>query len=78
MTAKTELPAPPPVSPETRPASRSRTAGKNAEEAGPRAYWGDRLTLKFWLFCFAVMLAMNVLDALQRFIRFLLNGAPAP
>jgi hypothetical protein len=78
MTAKTELPVLPPVTPEIRLVSRSHTAPKNVEATGPQVYWGDRFTLKFWFFCFGVMLAMNVLDALQRFILFLLNGSRAP
>jgi hypothetical protein len=41
-------------------------------------YWGDRLTLWFWICCFVLMLAINVVDAVQRFVLFVMNRPPAP
>jgi hypothetical protein len=78
MTAQTKLPQMPPVIPEARPQSRPPASTKEAKVAGPNVYWGDRLTLKFWLFCFGLMLAMNLVEALHRFVLFLIGRSPAP
>ena len=78
MTAQTKLPQMPPVPPEARPESPSPASTKETKVAGPSVYWGDRLTLKFWLFCFGLMLAMNLLDALHRLVLFLMGRSPAP
>jgi hypothetical protein len=78
MTAQAKPPRMPAVSPEVRSEPRPPAPPKEAESAGPRVYWGDRLTLKFWLFCFGLMLAMNLVEALHRLVLFLLGRSPAP
>jgi hypothetical protein len=78
MTAQTKLPQMLPVTPEARPESQSPASTKDAKVAGPSVYWGDRLTLKFWLFCFGLMLAMHLVEALHRLVLFLMGRSPAP
>ncbi len=78
MTVQTKIPPMPPVSPEAPPESRPSSATKEAQLAGPSAYRGDRLTLKFWLFCFGLLLAMNLVEALHRLVLFLMGRSPAP
>lgn len=78
MTTQTKLPQMPPVNPETRPESRSPASTKEAMAASPSVYWGDRLTLKFWLFCFGLMLAMHLVEALHRVFLLLMGRSPAP
>lgn len=78
MATQTELPQKPPVSPEAEPKSRPPASTKEATVAGPTVYWGDRLTLKFWLFCFGLMFAMNLVEALHRLVLFLMGRSPAP
>lgn len=78
MTAQTKLPEMSPVTPETRLESRPYVSTKEAKVAGLTVYWGDRLTLKFWLFCFGVMLAMHLVEALHRFVLLLMGRSPAP
>jgi hypothetical protein len=46
---------------------------KEEQLAEPRAYWGDRLTIKFWLFCFALMFGITLVEALRSFVLFLLG-----
>jgi hypothetical protein len=77
MTAQTKLPEMSPVTPEARPKSRPPASMKEATVAGPTVYWGDRLTLKFWLFCFGLMLAMNLVEALHRLVLFLMGRSAA-
>ncbi len=43
---------------------------KPMREPRARAYWGDRLTIRFWLFCFAVMAGMNLIEAVHRMLLF--------
>lgn len=43
-----------------------------------QAYWGDRWTLLFWLFCFALMAGMNLFEAIHRFVRYLVENSPCP
>lgn len=74
MTAQTKLPPIPPVSPETKPSA----SPKEAKVSGSPVYWGDRLALKIWLFCFALMLAMNLVEAIHRFVLFLMGRSSAP
>jgi hypothetical protein len=56
----------------------STTSTREAKVAGPSVYWGDRLTLLFWFFCFGLMLAMNLIEALHRLVFFLLGRSPTP
>jgi hypothetical protein len=77
MTSQTKLPQMPPVNPEARPESRSPASTKEAKVAGPSVYWGDRLTLKFWFFCFGLLLAIHLVEALQRLVLFLMGRSPA-
>jgi hypothetical protein len=78
MTVQTKLSEMSPVTPESRPESRPSASTKAAKVADPTVYWGDRLTLKFWLFCFGLMLAMNLVEALHRLVLFLMGRSPAP
>ncbi|HEY7423519.1 MAG TPA: hypothetical protein VH682_04685 [Gemmataceae bacterium] len=78
MPAKTEPSPLPSVSPETRPVSHPIIPPKNAGTTGPRAYWGDRLTLNFWLFCFGLMLAMELVGAIHRLILFVMSRPLSP
>jgi hypothetical protein len=78
MTAHTKLLPMPPMSPEVQPESRPSASTNGVKVAGPAAYWGDRLTLKFWLFCFGLMLAMLLVEALHRFVLLLLGRSFAP
>jgi len=78
MTAQTKHPQMLPVSPEARPEPRSPAAVKETKEAGPRVYWGDRLTVRFWLYCLGLLFAMELLGALHRLVLFLMGQSPAP
>lgn len=51
---------------------------KAAPDTRTRAYWGDRWTLVFWLFCFALMAAMNLFEAVHRLFLYLFGSSPAP
>jgi hypothetical protein len=73
---QTELPRTSPESPEARPQSRPAAPPKGAEAIGPQVYWGDRLTIKCWLFCFGLMVAMNLVEALHRLVLFLIGRYP--
>lgn len=77
MTAYTKLLPTPPVAPEARSEPRSSASPTEAKVAGPTIYWGDRLSLKFWLFCFGLMLTMHLVEALHRFVLFLLGRSSA-
>lgn len=78
MTVQTKLLPMLSVSPEVQPVSRPSATTKEAKVAGLTAYWGDRLTLKFWLFCFGLMLTMHLVEALHRFVLLLMGRFPAP
>jgi hypothetical protein len=78
MTAQTKLPELSPATPVARSEPRSTTSTKEAKVAAPTVYWGDRLTLKFWLFCFGLMLTMHLVEALHRFILLLMGRSSAP
>jgi hypothetical protein len=51
---------------------------KAVQHPRARAYWGDRFTIRFWLFCFAVMAGMNLIEAVHRMILFLLGTPSSP
>jgi hypothetical protein len=78
MTAQTKRPQMPPVNPEARSEPRPPVPATEAKGAGPSAYWGDRLTLKFWFLCVGLMAAMHLVEALHRFVLFLMGRSPAP
>lgn len=78
MTAHTKLPPTPSPTPEARSESRSSASTTEPRVAGAAVYWGDRLTLKFWLFCFGLMLTMHLVETLHRFVLFLLGRSSAP
>lgn len=78
MNAQTKLPPMPSANDETRTESRPPASPKATKVDGPIVYWGDRLTLKFWLFCFGLMLAMNLIEAIHRLVLFLMGRSPAP
>jgi hypothetical protein len=65
MTAPTKLPPMLSATPDARPESRSPTPTKGTKGAGRGVYWGDRLTLIFWLLCFGLMLAINLFELFQ-------------
>lgn len=68
MTAHTKLSPAPSPAPEARSESRPSTSSTEARAAGSTGYWGDRLTLVFWLFCVGLMLTMLLVEALHRFV----------
>lgn len=76
MTAYTKLLPTPPVTPEARSESRSSASTTEPRVAGAAVYWGDRLTLIFWLFCFVLMLTMQLVEALHRLVLLLLGRCP--
>jgi hypothetical protein len=78
MTVQTKHPQMPSVKPEARSEPLPPVPPKQAESAGPRVYWGDRLTLKFWFYCFGLMLAMHLVEALHRLVLFLMGRSAAP
>jgi hypothetical protein len=73
VSTQTELLPTPPASPSTRVQAKSPAPAKNDRPAEPPVYWGDRLTLKFWLFCFGLMAAMTLFESLHRFVLFLMG-----
>ena len=73
VSTQTEHRPTPTLSPSTRVQAKSLAPPKNDQPAEPPVYWGDRLTLKFWLFCFGLMVAMNLVEALHRFVLFLMG-----
>lgn len=78
MTAQTKLPQMSPLSPEARPKSRPLALTNEATVAGPTVHWDDGLTLRFWLFCFGLMLSINLVEALHRLALFLVGSSPGP
>ncbi len=78
MTAQSKLPQILTVTPEASPKSRPCASEKDTKVVTPSVYWGDRLTLKFWLFCFGLMFAMNLVEALHRLVLFLMGHSSAP
>jgi hypothetical protein len=79
MTAPTTLVPKPPVRKEPEPsAAAPAELSTTAPVSRPRAYWGDRWTLVFWLCCFAIMAGMNVVEAVRNFILYLVGGSPLP
>lgn len=78
MTTPTKLPPMPFVRLEAQPESRPSASAKETKVAGPAVYWGDHLTLKFWLFCFGLMLTMHLVEALHRLVLLLLGRSPTP
>jgi hypothetical protein len=78
MTAQAKHPQMPAIRPETRSEPRPLNPPKEAVSAGPKVYWGDRLALKFWLFCFGLLAAIHLVEALHRLVLFLMGRSPAP
>lgn len=78
MTAQTKPPRMPPVRHKAQPDSLPSASTKEAKVAGLAVYWGDRLTLKLWLFCFGLMFAMNLVEPLHRLVLLLTGRSPAP
>jgi hypothetical protein len=78
MAAQTKLPPMPSVKPEARPVSQSPAPTKEIKATGRGVYWGDRLTLNFWLLCFGLMFGINVIEGLYWMVLSLLGRAPAP
>lgn len=78
MTAHTLIPPAPSGDVETKPESSPAALQKTAQVSPARAYWGDRLTIKFWLFCFALMAAMNLVEAAHRFMLYLFGSPSSP
>jgi hypothetical protein len=68
MTAQTVLSPVSAVKRESKAEASSLAIRKSVEQAKPRAYWGDRWTICFWLFCFALMAAINLVEAVYRFV----------
>jgi len=77
MTAQTLIPQTPTVKVETKPPSSAALPKPPGQDSLARAYWGDLLTIGLWLFCFAVMAGMNLVEAVKR-ILFFLFGTPSP
>jgi hypothetical protein len=78
VSTQTQSPHMPLANIETRPQTTPSTPAKTAEPAKPSSYWGDRLTILFWLFCFAVMLGINVIEAVQQMVLYVINRFAAP
>jgi len=78
MAAQTKLLPEPLVYPEAPSETLPFASTKEAREAGPAVYWGDRLTFKCWLFCFGLMLAMILVEVLHRFVLLLMGRLSAP
>ncbi len=78
MPAHTKLSPTSPVTLKVEPEPLSPASTKEAQVASPRAYWGDRLTLFFWLFCFGLMFAMHLVEALHRLVLFLMGRFHGP
>jgi hypothetical protein len=50
---------------ETTPARQSLVTARQVQPANePEVYWGDRLALKVWGYCFLLMWMMNIFDFL--------------
>jgi hypothetical protein len=79
MTAQTMLAPNAPVKTETKqPALAPVQPQKTALASPPRAYWGDRWTLVFWLCCFAIMAGMNLVEGIRSLVHYLFGSAPPP
>ena len=78
MSPQTKTPQKPIMISEARLKPQPPPATNEALVSSPRPYWGDRMTLLFWLFCFGLMLAMNVIEAIHRFVVFLMAANPTP
>lgn len=74
MTAQSVLSPASAVKRESKSEASSLTIRKPVEQAKPRAYWGDRFTIRFWLFCFALMAAINLVEAGYRFVVYLFGS----
>jgi hypothetical protein len=61
----------------SKPVSPPMPSPKAAPEARPSVYWGDRLTIWFWIFCFLLMMAMNLFEAVHRFVLYLVGISPS-
>jgi hypothetical protein len=70
MTANAVIPQAPSGKVDAIPATPAAAPQKPIQYARARAYWGDRLTIRFWLFCFAVMAGMNLIEAVHRMLLF--------
>lgn len=75
---RTKLLSEPPVKLEAQSQAQSPDTIKEARVSSPHVYWSDRMALVFWLFCFALLLAMNLVEAVHRFILFLMARSPSP
>jgi hypothetical protein len=73
MSTQTKLPQKTLVAPETRQEPRPQAATPETKVARSSTYWGDRITLLFWLFCFGLMLMMSLVEALHRFVLYLMG-----
>jgi hypothetical protein len=78
MTAQAVIPQAPSGKVETKPTSSPKAPQQAVPEARPSVYWGDRFTIRFWLFCFALMTAMNLVDAVHRFVLYVLGTPLSP
>lgn len=78
MTAQAVIPQAPPGKVETKPAASPQAPQKAVPQARPSVYWGDRFTIRFFLFCFGLMAAMNLVEAVHRFVLYVLGGSPSP
>lgn len=74
MTAQTVLSPASAVKRESKSEASSLAICMPVEQAKPRAYWGDRWTICFWLFCFALMAAINLVEAAYRFVVYIFGS----
>jgi len=79
MTAQTTLSQTPPrkIGSE-QPAATPTALQKTAVSSQAKAYWGDRWTIRFWLFCFASLAARNLIEAVHRLVLYLFGNASSP
>jgi hypothetical protein len=79
MTAQTTLPPKLPGKTESKPSAAAPVEPQKTPPVfPPRAYWGDRWTVVFWLCCFALMAGMNLVEAIRSFILYLMGNSPPP
>jgi hypothetical protein len=78
VSTQTKLLRTSPKEPETQPQSPPAATENAVQSSRQKTYWGDRLTLKIWLLCFGLMLAMNLVEAIHQIILFLIGRFPAP
>lgn len=71
MTAQSVLSPASAVKREPKSEASSLAIRKPVQQAKPRAYWGDRWTIGFWLFCFALMAGINLVEAVYRFVVYI-------